>query len=236
MNRLSRSRQVDVLNLLLEGCSIRAAARLTDVHKTTIASLLVAAGEHCQALMDAKLRNLPCQVIEADEVWTYVRKKQRQLTLLEKCDADVGDQYLFLGLDPYSKVIAAHAIGKRDAATTTAFLAQLRGRVPGRMVLHTDGFPEYPGAAEEVFGADIDFYADHQTTYVERTNGTLRQQVRRFTRRTLAFSKKLRNLKAAIALYLAHYNFCRLHGTLDMTPTMALGITETIWETEALMP
>ena len=85
------------------------------------------------------------------------------------------------------------------------------------------------------FGADIDFYADHQTSYVERTNGTLRQQVRRFTRRTLAFSKKLRNLKAAIALYLAHYNFCRLHGSLDMTPAMALGITEKIWEIEDLL-
>ena len=235
MNRLSRGRQVDVLNLILEGCSIRGTSRLTGVHKTTIASLLVAAGEHCHTLLDAKLRNLPCQEIQADEVWTYVWKKQRQLTPAEQGNPDLGDQYLFLGLDPHSKVIAAHAIGKRTAETTTRFLYQLRARVPGRIVLHTDKFQEYPYAAEEVFGADIDFYADHQTAHVERTNGTLRQQLRRFTRRTLAFSKKLRNLEAAIALYLAHYNFCRMHGSLGMTPAMALGITDTFWEIEALI-
>ena len=235
MNRLSRSRQVDVLNLLLEGCSIRATARLTGVHKTTIASLLVDVGEHCHQLLDAKLRNLPCPEIQADEVWTYVWKKQRHLTSLEHRNEDIGDQYLFLGLDPRSKVIAAYTIGKRNAETTTIFLEELRARVPGRMVLHTDGFGEYLPSAEEVFGCEIDFYADHRTVHVERTNGTLRQQLRRFTRRTLAFSKKLRNLKAAVALYLAHYNFCRLHGSLDMTPAMALGITDTIWQIEALM-
>ena len=235
MNRLSRARQVDVLNLLLEGCSIRATARLIGVHKTTIASLLVDVGEHCHQLLDAKLRNLPCQEIQADEVWTYVGKKQRQLTLLEQCDADVGDQYLFLGLDPRSKVIAAHAIGKRTAETTTIFLEQLRDRVPGRMVLCTDAYVEYPRAMDGVFGSTIRFELNHATFHVERTNGTLRQQIRRFTRRTLAFSKKLRNLKAAVALYIAHYNFCRLHGTLDMTPAMALGVTETIWEIEDLL-
>ena len=236
MNRLSRSRQAEVLALLLEGTSIRAASRLTDVHKTTIARLLVAAGEHCQALLDRQLRDLPCPVIGADEIWTYVHKKQRRLTPGERRNPALGDQYVFLALDPSSKLIAAHAVGKRDAATTTVFLEQLRARVPGQLVLHTDGFPEYPYAAEEVFGADVVFYADHQTTYVERANGTLRQQVRRFTRRTLAFSKKLQNLHAAVALYLAHYNFCRMHGTLEMTPAMALGISETIWEIEALLP
>ena len=235
MNRLSRARQVDVLNLLLEGCSIRSTARLTGVHKTTIASLLVDVGEHCHQLLDAELRNLPCLEIQADEVWTYVWKKQGHLTPLEHGNANIGDQYLFLGLDPRSKVIAAHAIGKRTAETATIFLEQLRARVPWKMVLCTDAYVEYSPAVDGVFGSSICFEPNHATYHVERTNSTLRQQVRRFTRQTLAFSKKLRNLKAAIALYLAHYNFCRVHGSLDMTPAMALGITETIWELEALL-
>ena len=205
------------------------------VHKTTIASLLVDVGEHCHQLLDAELRNLPCLEIQADEVWTYVWKKQGHLTPLEHGNANIGDQYLFLGLDPRSKVIAAHAIGKRTAETATIFLEQLRARVPGKMVLCTDAYVEYSPAVDGVFGSSICFEPNHATYHVERTNSTLRQQVRRFTRQTLAFSKKLRNLKAAIALYLAHYNFCRVHGSLDMTPAMALGITETIWELEALL-
>jgi len=54
-------------------------------------------------------------------------------------------------------------------------------------------------------------------------------QLRRFTRLTNAFSKKLENMKAALAIHFAHYNFCRIHQTLRVTPAMAAGITEEIW-------
>jgi hypothetical protein len=61
------------------------------------------------------------------------------------------------------------------------------------------------------------------TSYVERNNLTMRMQFRRFTRLTNAFSKKLDNLIAALALHFAHYNFCRIHGSLRITPAMAAG-------------
>jgi IS1 family transposase len=67
------------------------------------------------------------------------------------------------------------------------------------------------------------------TSYIERQNLTLRTQQRRFTRLTNAFSKKLENHVAAVALYVAHYNFCRVHETLRVTPGMQLGVTEHIW-------
>ncbi len=54
-------------------------------------------------------------------------------------------------------------------------------------------------------------------------------QQRRFTRLTNGFSKKLRNHRAAVALYVAHYNFCRVHETIRTTPAMALGVTDHIW-------
>lgn len=68
------------------------------------------------------------------------------------------------------------------------------------------------------------------TSHVERQNLTMRMQMRRFTRLTNAFSKKLTNLKAACALHFAHYNFCRVHSSLRVTPAMAAGITSHIWE------
>jgi transposase-like protein/IS1 family transposase len=71
---------------------------------------------------------------------------------------------------------------------------------------------------------------DHiSTSYVERQNLTMRTQMRRFTRLTLGFSKKLAHLKAAVALHFAYYNFCRIHSTIRVTPAMEAGITDHIW-------
>jgi hypothetical protein len=62
------------------------------------------------------------------------------------------------------------------------------------------------------------------TSYVERSNLSLRMHLRRFTRLTNAFSKKLDNLKAAVCLWFAFYNFCRVHQTLRVTPAMEAGL------------
>ncbi len=158
MNVLKPERKLAVLSALLEGCSIRATSRMTGVHKTTIARLLVETGEKCEALMDQRLRGLPCTEIEADEIWTFVGKKQRHLTPKDRLlNPELGDQYTFVGFDPTSKLIAAYAVGKRNAWTTTEFLLQLRDRIPGRIQLSTDGFVHYPAAVGGIYGTDIDY-------------------------------------------------------------------------------
>ena len=260
MNTITFERKVAVLSALLEGCSIRSTARMTGVHKTTIMRLLVETGEHCESMMANRLKNLPCTEIEADEIWTFVGKKQRHLTLAEESGRpELGDQYAFIGFDPTSKLVVAYIVGKRDAETTLAFLRQLRARIAGHIQLSTDAFVCYEDAVETVFGGTADYAQVEKrygpalgadggvyqtvlgvsltersgrpdpnricTSYVERHNGTIRQQVRRFTRKTLCFSKKLQNLRAAMALYVAHYNFCRIHGSLRMSPAMAIGLT-----------
>jgi len=67
------------------------------------------------------------------------------------------------------------------------------------------------------------------TSYIERQNLTIRMQQRRFTRLTNAFSKKFEHHVAAFALYAAHYNFCRVHETLKITPAMQVGVTDHVW-------
>jgi IS1 family transposase len=67
------------------------------------------------------------------------------------------------------------------------------------------------------------------TSFVERQNLTLRMQSRRFTRLTNAFSKKLENHTLSVALHYMHYNFCRIHKTLRITPAMAAGVTDHVW-------
>jgi IS1 family transposase len=73
------------------------------------------------------------------------------------------------------------------------------------------------------------------TSHVERNNLTIRTFLRRFTRLSLGFSKKLENLAAAVALHVAHYNFCRVHSTTRITPAMAAGVTDHVWELDELL-
>ncbi len=73
------------------------------------------------------------------------------------------------------------------------------------------------------------------TSYVERQNLTMRMSMRRFTRLTNAFSKKLENHIAAVALHFAWYNFCRIHQTLRVTPAMAAGVTDRMWGIEEIV-
>jgi hypothetical protein len=73
------------------------------------------------------------------------------------------------------------------------------------------------------------------TSFVERQNLTMRMSIRRMTRLTNAFSKKLDNLKAACALHFAYYNFCRIHQTLRVTPAMEAGWADHVWKIEELV-
>jgi IS1 family transposase len=73
------------------------------------------------------------------------------------------------------------------------------------------------------------------TSYVERVNLSLRMGTKRFERKTNGFSKKMRNHAAAVALYIGHYNFCRVHETLRTTPMVAIGVTDHVWSIAELL-
>jgi hypothetical protein len=77
--------------------------------------------------------------------------------------------------------------------------------------------------------------ADVSTSYVERHNLTIRMSLRRYTRLTNGSSKRLRNHRAALGLFLCFYNFCRIHRTLRVTPCMAAGLTSRVWEIADLL-
>ncbi|MFI5297068.1 MAG: IS1 family transposase [Polyangiales bacterium] len=156
-NVLPRSKQLAVLNALIEGTSIRATARMTDVSIPTVLSLLVRVGEACADLLDGMLRGLTCSRIECDEIWAFVQKKQKQVRATDDA-TQVGDAWTFVAFDPDTKLVASHVVGKRDAATTDAFIADLRTRLSNRVQLTTDGLALYKGAIADSFGADgIDY-------------------------------------------------------------------------------
>src|SRR5207244_4795748 len=90
------------------------------------------------------------------------------------------------------------------------------------------------GTRTQVIAGDPD-QRHVSTSYVERQNLTMRMSMRRFTRLTNAFSKKVENLQAAVALHFAHYNFVRLHRSLRVTPAMAAGVSNRLWSIDELV-
>jgi IS1 family transposase len=264
MNILPLSKQVAIVAALTEGCSIRATERLVGVHRDSIMRLGVRVGDGCARLHDRLMRDLHVNLLELDEVWGYIGKKQKRLT---REDApEKGDAYTFVALDATRKAIISYRTGKRTAHNTVEFATDLRARILGRPQISSDAFRPYVDAIDWAFGSDVDYgqivkvyegepgptaarrYSPGwvvdvrratimgapdttkiSTSYVERQNLSLRMACRRFTRLTNGFSKKLANHKAAVALYVAHYNLCRVHEALRITPAMALGITDHVW-------
>ena len=90
------------------------------------------------------------------------------------------------------------------------------------------------GARKAVISGNPD-HNHVSTSYVERQNLTMRMSMRRFTRLTNAFSKKVENLEHAVALHYMHYNFCRIHQTLRVTPAMEAGISDHVWSLDEVI-
>jgi IS1 family transposase len=264
-NVLSTEKRVSIISALVEGVSVRAAARMFDVSKDTVMKLGVDLGEACARYQDEALRELPCRRLQVDEVWSFVYAKQKNVPQDRLGEFGVGDVWTFTAIDAETKLIPSFLVGSRDAGCATEFLQDVAGRLASRVQLTTDGHKMYLSAVEEAFGGAIDYAqlvkmygaapegpeiryspaecigcertavvgqpdpAHVSTSYVERSNLTVRMSVRRFTRLTNAFSKKLRNHAAAVGLFTAHYNFCRLHQTIRCTPAMAAGVTSRLW-------
>jgi hypothetical protein len=94
--------------------------------------------------------------------------------------------------------------------------------------------PKFIGSSSEVIRGNPD--PKHiSTSYVERNNLTMRMSMRRFTRLTNGFSKKVENHAYAVALHFLHYNFARVHKTLRVTPAMEAGLTNHVWSIEEIV-
>jgi IS1 family transposase len=293
-NHLPREKQIEVLQHLVEGNTLRSTTRLTGVHRTTIQNLLVSFGQKCKTFMDRELRGLTLDHIEVDEIWTFVGKKQARLTTDERAEChDIGDVYLWTALDQETKLVVSHLVGKRSADNARRFMRDVASRLvfptPHQTDDHafragcpiyvtqlsTDGFAAYPEAVDLAFGGHVKYgqcIKDYRnaterghytppevvdierraifgiresekrticTSHVERHNLTIRTLMKRFTRLSLGFSKKLENLEAACAVFLAYYNWCwrtrqPKGGRLRKPAAMNAGVVDTLWSFEEL--
>jgi IS1 family transposase len=270
MNKLASDRRAQIIGMMVEGVSIRAITRMTGVSKNTVAKLLADAGNACLDYQDRALRNLPCKRIQADEIWSFVYSKQKNVPEEKRGQFGYGDVWTWTAIDADTKLIVSWFLGRRDGDAAFQFMTDLGGRLSNRVQLTTDGHHAYLNAVDEAFDRQIDYamlvkqygtapeaekrYSppiclganpeavrgrpdpEHiSTSYVERQNLSMRMGMRRFTRLTNAFSKKLENHMHALSIYFMHYNFVRIHQTLRCTPAMQAGVTDTLWSLEDIV-
>ncbi len=266
MNQFPAETRARILSCLVEGVSIRATARLCGVAINSVVKLQIEAGEACAAYQDRAFRNLTCQRIQCDEIWSFVGCKEQHLKPEEKGKGR-GDCWTWTAIDPDTKLIPCWHVGLREAADGISFMEDLASRLTGRIQLSTDGHHGYLNAVETAFGANVDYgqavkvfgplesnriearyspgkckevrksvikgspdFDNISTSHVERQNLNIRMGMRRFTRLTNAFSKKMENHRRALALYFMFYNFCRIHTTLRVTPAMQAGVSDRVWD------
>jgi IS1 family transposase len=273
MNKLDPKKQAQVVSALVEGNSVRATVRMTGVAKNTIAKLLVELGAACSDYMDKNLRNLKCERIQCDEIWSFLAAKERNVTAkMRDANPDAGDCWTWVAMDADTKLVCSWQVGRRDWITANQFVSDLRSRLANRVQLTTDGNRLYLFAINTHFEKDVDYAVlmklyggsssktaevryspaecvgcekhpkignpkeEHiSTSFVERQNLTMRMSIRRFTRLTNAFSRKIENHVASLAIHYMHYNFVRIHQTLRVTPAMAAGVTDRLWSIQDLV-
>jgi IS1 family transposase len=264
-NVLPTEKKAVAVSMLCEGNSIRSVERMTGIHRDTVMRLGVAVGESCRVLMDETMRELPCSKIEVDEIWGYVGKKQRNVTEEDgatkgdvwtfvaidpetkavpvfhvgKRTADDTNKFIAQvaartknriqlssdGLKFYAPAVEAAFGGEVDygSVVKTYRTTDTEGRYSPPQIESVKRTP--------VIGAPFRI----STSLVERQNLTMRMHMRRLTRLTNAFSKKLENFQAACALHFAYYNFVKTHSSIRCTPAMALGVSSRLWKVEDLV-
>lgn len=271
MNRLSTDKRRAVIASLVEGNSLRATSRMTGVALNTVTKLLTDMGVVCSIYQDRTLRDLPCERLEVDEIWSYCYAKERHVPADKRGQPGYGDVWTFVAIDADTKLIPSFRLGSREIADARIFMDDLAERLTKRIQLTTDGAKMYLYAVKEAFPEGIDYaqlikvygndpdesdrrysppvvtsmttsvVSGHpdpdciSTSYVERQNLTMRMSMRRFTRLTNGFSKKLDNLAAAVSLHFMHYNFCRVHKTLGTTPAVVAGVADHVWTLEEMI-
>lgn len=157
MNKLSRERRIGVLSCLVEGTSIRSAARITNSAVNTVMNLAVKLGEACAKYQNKVLNGLSCKNIQCDEIWSFVHTKQRNIEKAKPSEQHRGDVWTWVAMDVDTKLVPCWYVGNRDASSAALFIEDLSRRLAGRVQLTTDGYKLYVQAIEDVFGTEIDY-------------------------------------------------------------------------------
>lgn len=157
MNKLPLHKRVQILSMLVEGSSMRSISRVVGVSINTVSKLLVQAGQACAAYHDEHVRNLNCERVQCDEIWSFIGCKQKNVDSTKNAQTFAGDVWTWTSIDADSKLICNWFVGGRNAEFANIFMQDLADRLAHRVQMTTDGHKAYLNAIEGAFGADIDY-------------------------------------------------------------------------------
>lgn len=152
MNKLDLHKRVMILNMLVEGMSMRAISRTVGVSINTVTKLLINAGEACAAYHDETVQNVTANRVQCDEIWSFCYAKDKNVKAARAAPDGAGDVWTWTAIDSDSKMILSYEVGDRSGATAIEFMDDLRARLSNRVQLTTDGHKAYLEAVEGAFG------------------------------------------------------------------------------------
>ncbi|HSI11188.1 MAG TPA: hypothetical protein VK961_04055 [Chthoniobacter sp.] len=156
-NSLTPEKQVAVISSLAEGSSIRSIERITGIHRDTIMRLGVKVGARCGEIMDSQMRNLETKVLQFDEIWGFVGKKQKHVKPGDRLDGK-GDVWTFVAVDAETRMVPAYLVSStRRKHDAVQFCEDVAARITQRVQISTDALKSYADAVERGFGADADY-------------------------------------------------------------------------------
>src|SRR5581483_10079321 len=141
MNQLSHEKRVQIINLLVEGNSMRATARIADVAFNTVAKLFIDTARACLKYQDKAFRGLTCKRLQLDEIWSFVYSKHKNVP--EGKEGQAGDIWTWVAIDADTKLVPSWRIGARDGETAKEFVTDLASRLSNRVQITSDGHKPY---------------------------------------------------------------------------------------------
>ena len=172
MNRAPVETRAQALNMLLEGVSMRATARITGLSLTTVKRMLEYFGKSCLMFHERKVLNVQVRHVQCDELWSFCYAKNKRVKYIKGKPHDaVGDLWTWTAIDEDSKMLLSYWVGGRNSSDAYRFMADLQKRVTGKFKISTDGHIPYAWAIKEQFSSEQVTHVMMEKEYEIREGG-----------------------------------------------------------------
>jgi IS1 family transposase len=157
MNSLPIEKSVQIIQLLIEGNSMRSIERIVGCSINTVTKLLCDVGAACAVYHDVNVLGIKAQNVQRDEIWSFCYAKAKNVNNAIAAPDGAGDAWTWTAIDADSKLIVSCLVGGRDAEYATEFMKDVANRLSHRVQLTTDGHKAYLKAVDTAFGYQVDY-------------------------------------------------------------------------------
>jgi IS1 family transposase len=154
-NVLPLEKRTQIIQLLVDGNSLRATSHIADVSINTVTKLLVDVGRACQKFQDETVKSVKAKRVQCDEIWSFVYSKQKNVP--EGMEGQTGDIWTWIAIDVDSKLIISYGVGGRDAESADYFMHDVADRLANAVQLTIDGRKAYLQAVDNALEGPISY-------------------------------------------------------------------------------